>query len=125
MKKIFNISLILLVLIEFQFTVYSKPNVCPTGGPELYTNITDYQNASYKILAFKGDNTPIYDEYYVKTNEFDFAEVKKIYFCRIKSHLIKCSISYRTSKIQVSKSEIQTCNCQIYNCINKIKPFKC
>ena len=53
MNIIFNKILIVVVLPLFSSSVFSNPNVCLTGGPELYTNITDYQNASYKIVTVK------------------------------------------------------------------------
>ncbi|HMU44697.1 MAG TPA: hypothetical protein PKA80_15465 [Ignavibacteriaceae bacterium] len=53
MNIIFNKILIVVVLPLFSSSVFSNPNVCLTGSPELHTNITDYQNASYKIVTVK------------------------------------------------------------------------
>lgn len=74
MKLILYCCLILSTLILFSVSTFSKPNVCVTGGPELYTNIKDYQNSSYKIIAIKSDNSPIYGVNYEYTEEFDAAE---------------------------------------------------
>ena len=74
MKLLLNTNLFFIIFTLFITSTLSKPNVCPTGGPELYTLINDYQSCSYKIIAIKGDNSPIYGVNYEYTEEFDTAE---------------------------------------------------
>ncbi len=44
-----------------------------TGGPEIYLFIRDVDSVTYKIIAKKADNSPIYDQNYNFTTEFDTA----------------------------------------------------
>lgn len=69
---------IYLILIYLIISISLIKAGCPTIGPELWIKIDDNEDIGYKIFAVKADNSPVYDENYNFTSEFNTA--KDIFF---------------------------------------------
>lgn len=58
--------------ILFIFLFFSSLIACPTGGPELYIDVRDNENKTWRIYAQKVGDSPVYDENFDVTSEFDY-----------------------------------------------------